>query len=608
MRHFIFFTLLFYFMNLPVLAGTVERFGELSLDSLNAEQVLGSDFEDIVVKKMKAADIVGLSLAIVGPKGLVYAKSFGYEDKANKVPVTEKSVFRIGELSELMTASLVLQLVERGKLILEDPVEKYLPELNISSFQQNSFKQKLKIRHLLAHYSGLPSYVPKNSWGRQVPTVTEIIAQLNQDHFAFSPGQTYQYSSINYLLLGHIVEKVSGQSLDAYAQENLFRPLNMENSSFDFERALQNQVSRGYRNGKNYQLLPTRDYPNDGMFSSIKDLSHWLQLLINQEASQGPVLKKSSITEMLRPQFLDSVYNFELEKGLGWKLDSELMDLKGVGRVAWQAGEMPQFQSRLIFLPDQKLAAVLLSNTKVDKHKGNEKLSLGKILVEGLQRVLKKRDIALQKENVSPLPPKIKNLTKDLSSWSGDYLTPGMGVFQLKIQDGKVIAKLKGVPASALLVPREENLFSLELKVLGLLKVKPKALQRYLFSFKEINEQKILLLHDYNKSPTKKYFTAQKISLKPLDVLWQKRTGNFRRIELSDHWLKHKHKNNQLKIVLKENKLFAKFDKFLYPIIPQNGQEALLMNALLERGIKLKWIKKNGKEYLRYAGVLYEKK
>jgi SSS family transporter len=143
-------------------------------------------------------------------------------------PMTEDTIFDMASLSKcLSTATAILQLYEQGKLVFEDPVAKYLPD-----FAQNG-KQSVTIRDLLTHYSGLPPDIPlKDPWGLAAPDKAEGIRRAMASPLDTPPGTHFVYSDINFITLGAIVEKLSGQTLDAYAAQHIFRPLGMISTTY----------------------------------------------------------------------------------------------------------------------------------------------------------------------------------------------------------------------------------------------------------------------------------------------------------------------------------------------------------------------------------------
>ena len=159
----------------------------------------------------------------------VFEHAYGNRALEPKVePITEDTIFDMASLTKcLVTATAVMQLYEQHKLAFDDPVVKYLPE-----FAANE-KEKVTIRELLTHYSGLPEDVSlKDSWGLAAPDKAEGIRRAMNATLYGPPGVTFKYSDINYITLGALVEAISGQPLQVYAQEHIFGPLKMTHTRF----------------------------------------------------------------------------------------------------------------------------------------------------------------------------------------------------------------------------------------------------------------------------------------------------------------------------------------------------------------------------------------
>ena len=157
-------------------------------------------------------------------------------------PMTEDTLFDMASLTKcLATATAIMQLYEQGKLAFDDPVAKFIPE-----FAANG-KQDVTIRELLTHYSGLPPDVDlKDAWGLAAPDKAEGLRRAFASPLTTKPGTHFEYSDINYITLGAIVEKLSGESLDAYASEHIFRPLGMISTTFHpFDKTCGPRIDHG---------------------------------------------------------------------------------------------------------------------------------------------------------------------------------------------------------------------------------------------------------------------------------------------------------------------------------------------------------------------------
>jgi len=191
-------------------------------------------------------------------------------------PMTEDTVFDMASLTKcLVTATAVMQLYEANKLDFDDPVARYLPD-----FAQNG-KQNVTIRELLTHYSGLPPDVDlKNAWGLVAPDKAEGVRRSMAASLATTPGTHFEYSDINFIVLGILVEKLSGQPLDVYAQENIFMPLGMAHTRY---------LPIGAASWKAADWVPRTaptEYDNEGDASSNPDFGHMLRGVVHDPTTR----------------------------------------------------------------------------------------------------------------------------------------------------------------------------------------------------------------------------------------------------------------------------------------------------------------------------------
>jgi CubicO group peptidase (beta-lactamase class C family) len=171
--------------------------------------------------------MVGLSVAVVRDGQVVLARGYGKRSLAAAAPVTAETRFAIGSVSKQLTAAGVLLLQEDGKLSVRDPVAKYLPDLTAA--------RDVTLYDLLTHVSGYPDYYPLDFVDRRMQAATtpdEILRRYAMGPVDFAPGARWSYSNTNYVILGRIVEKVSGEPLDRFLTRRILEPLGMTHTSF----------------------------------------------------------------------------------------------------------------------------------------------------------------------------------------------------------------------------------------------------------------------------------------------------------------------------------------------------------------------------------------
>lgn len=250
---------------------------------------------------------------------LVYSGSVGFAEFKDKELIDEHDAFQLASVSKQFTAAAILQLAEQKAISLDDSITHYIPEL---SYDQ------ITIRQLLNHTSGLAIYfwLAEHKWeGDHAPSNEEMIALLAQYDMPqfFRSGRRFDYSNTGYILLASVVERVSGQSFGDYVEENIFKPLNMDDSfvySFDHSPIRNNQLAgfRRYGRTRKFEIPGT---VNDGtvgdknVYATANDLYKWITGLNN-----GLVISQESLEQMYTRGV--SRYGRQVPYGFGFRLGS----------------------------------------------------------------------------------------------------------------------------------------------------------------------------------------------------------------------------------------------------------------------------------------------
>src|ERR1700704_1575372 len=173
-------------------------------------------------------------------------KGYGFANLEWEIPNTPTTKFRLGSVTKQFTAASILLLEERGKLKVEDPVKKYMPDAPAAW-------DKITIFHVLTHTSGIPSltsFPDFESHEAQAMTPDKLVEWFRDKPLEFEPGTKWNYSNSGYILLGYLIEKISGQSYSEFIQQNIFGPLGMKDSGYDSNAAIIPHRASGYAPGK----------------------------------------------------------------------------------------------------------------------------------------------------------------------------------------------------------------------------------------------------------------------------------------------------------------------------------------------------------------------
>lgn len=276
----------------------------------------------------------------------VWRESFGAADREWDVANTADTKFRLGSITKQFTATAILQLAEQGKLSVDDPISKYYVDAPPAW-------AKVTIKHLLTHTSGIPSYtaLPKffETSSKQPLTPDGIIKLTRDMPLEFEPGAKYAYDNTGYVLLGYVIEKVSGQTYADYVGKHIFAPLGMKDSGYDVSGVILRHRASGYQPTKdgwrNADYLDmTLPYAAGSLYSTTGDLLIWDRAL-----TEGKVLTPASRQAM----FTDYGHHY----GYGWRIDQEA----GHERVG-HGGGINGFSTGITRYPKDGVVAIVLAN------------------------------------------------------------------------------------------------------------------------------------------------------------------------------------------------------------------------------------------------------
>ena len=327
----------------------------------------------------RAKQLPGFVYGIVAGGRLVHTGSTGLADMEAHIPAGANVLFRIASMTKSFAAVAILQLRDAGFLTLDDPVARYVPELETLRYP-TADSPHLTLRHLLTMTAGWPE---DNPWGdRQLALSDAAFARLlgRGVSFASAPGAQFEYSNLAYMVLGRVVQRVSGLSFQEYTTQRILHPLGMKNACWNCEEARQ-PLARGYRttNGAAVEEpLAWMRCEGDaaafaGLYMSITDLARWIAFMLSawppRSEEEHPVLRRSSLREMqqchvLRHRKAAPVRIDErppCEAG-GYGYGLFVMEATDLGPVVGHAGGLPGFGSHMVWLPDRDVGVAALAN------------------------------------------------------------------------------------------------------------------------------------------------------------------------------------------------------------------------------------------------------
>lgn len=312
-------------------------------------QYLEKEFDKIAYQTFSQNQPGGVIL--IAKKGnVLYKKAFGLANMELEVPMKTDMVFEIGSLTKQFTAVAILQLIEQGKLSLNDPITKYIPDYPIK-------ENIITIHHLLSHTAGIPNYTNMEKWSsvwRQELTLSETIALFKNAPLDFKPGDEFSYSNSGYILLGYIVEKVSGLNYTTYLEEKILKPSGMLNTQFgSHDKIIKNRAS-GYQKSNslvNAEYLSfSQPHAAGALMSTVDDFLLWNKALRN-----NTLLKKETL--QLAETNYKTTTGKSINYGYGWMLN----ELYGSPTVE-HGGGIFGFIAYALYLPKEDIFIVVFTN------------------------------------------------------------------------------------------------------------------------------------------------------------------------------------------------------------------------------------------------------
>src|SRR5882757_4380394 len=324
-------------------------------DVLGAERLFSAWMEGQIAYR----GLPGIAVGVVSDQELVWSKGFGYANVAEKTPMSPTTKFRMGSNSKLFTAIAIMQLREAGKLGLDDPVVKYLPWFKAKPAGDDD--GPITIEQLLSHSSGLQREAGDHWSSYKFPTIDELQRLYADRQAAFAPSVRWKYSNLAYAVAGLVVEKVSGERWADYVEHNIFKPLEMNDSSVDKNAAgLAVPYGRRMPDGTR-EVLPFVDARGmaaaAGVTSDIEDMAKF----ISAQFRRGPrgraqIVSSGSWREMLRVRSVEE--NWNSGTGLGFDV-KRVKDKTYIGHGGGYPGNTTQTLIQL----DDKVGVIVLTNT-----------------------------------------------------------------------------------------------------------------------------------------------------------------------------------------------------------------------------------------------------
>ena len=576
----------------PPFSAATESPGGASNTRLHpAVQEIRDNLAPLIKGAQERFRIPGISLVLVRGQELLWTEGFGHADRAGGIPATPRTVYRAGSLAKPFTAIAVMQLAEAGEIDIDQPINGYLPEFSIRS-RFDRAAEPITVRSTLCHHSGLPTDLNKGMWSRE--PFTQVAQRLREEYAAFPPNLVFSYSNVGYTLLGHMVEKTGRVPYADYMEQRVFRPIGMKQSGIGRSPGGERLLSKGYRDGNELDLLPIRDLPAFGLYTSAADLGVFLQALLRAGVTGGRgLLARETLEEMFEPQNRHVELDLDIVNGLGWFLEDG--SIPGGGLVIRHGGTTLAFGSELILLPEKGLGVAVLANAD-----GSRPI-VSRLAEEILSRVLDANPPPL---SAGLFLDELERETREpeLSELAGRYATD-FGLISIRPEDAKLCACI--VEETFDLIPYPHGWFGIGQGKLTSLPTSLRPLAQMRFQSRRIDGKEVVVARRGDKHMV----LGEKIPAEPVPEVWLRRVGEYELVNPDRHFPleepRLKLREGQLCMSYKLPRLSVK--TIQVPLRPISEDEAIILGLGRTRGETLRVITVDGEEHLRYSGFIGRK-
>jgi len=331
-----------------------------SLAFAQQQRVDFTQLEKVALQELKETNTPGAAVAVVSGDRVVFAKGFGVANIETGAVVTPDTLFRIGSVTKMFTAAVLVTLAENGRFKLDEPIGKYVEGLNLKLSQVTAHQ-------LMSHTAGMTDESPSDYGLHDDSALAAYVRSLKEDHFFTEPGMIFSYSNPGFDVAGFLMEEVGGTPYADQMGERLFKPLGMNSTTFRPTVAMTYPLSQGHHapgKAKPSVIRPFGDnvagWPDGFVFSSVNDLVRFaIAFMDNGRIDGKQVLSPVVITKLSTP-YVDLHSRFGFDDGrYGYGLF--VHDHRGV-RVVWHAGLLPGFGALLQMVPAHRFAVIVLAN------------------------------------------------------------------------------------------------------------------------------------------------------------------------------------------------------------------------------------------------------
>lgn len=459
-----------------------------------------AQLEKVIEGELQQGTLTGLSVALIDGQQVVHAAGYGMADKQQQIPADAETIYRVGSISKVFTAIAAMQLVEQGKLDLDQPIQNTLPNFSIVTPFDGS--TPLTLRQFMCHRSGMIRESPVGSYfDDSEPSIDQSVASIAPSVLVNSPNTKTRYSNIGATITGQAVAMASESSYEQYLRKNLLGPIGMDHSSWRIDDRISAKLAAGYmRVADGQRGFANREAPKfelgtipaGNLYSSVNDMTLFAKMLLAKGAlsEEGRIVSAETLEQMSTPQLTDNDTGF----GLGFYVGHY-----GNNRTIQHTGAVYGFSASLVVLPEVGIAAIVLTNTD---------------LVSGRVKKISEAalDLMLTAKIDKPMPMIPASLEIDreqLTTFVGHYESSGHWA-EVKVVDNQLMLDLAGQPLTA------RPIGPLEFEIDGRL------VYRGRLEFKQNEENQIIGFHALGQD-----FARITSDPSPLPASWKEYLGSY---------------------------------------------------------------------------------
>ncbi len=309
----------------------------------------GDEQLDSLVNSL-SGDKYGIAVLVARGDSILYQHSVGYADLELKVPLNPDHIFRIGSITKQFTAVAILKLQREGKLDIEEKLDQYLPDYPNA--------KNISMKHLLNHTSGIKNYTELKKWTPEEQkrdfSTDELISYFKDEKPDFQPGESWRYNDSGYVLLGKVIEIISGLSFKTYIEKEILVRYGLTKTRYGSTSKIILDRSKGYKeeNGRPMNagfLSMSQPYAAGGLLSTVVDLWRWNRMVFSGEILSNEILLQAHTETVVG----DKSYPY----GYGWQID-----YPGKSKALYHHGWINGFFTTAWYIPSERLFVTVLSN------------------------------------------------------------------------------------------------------------------------------------------------------------------------------------------------------------------------------------------------------